>query len=185
MRLQQGPVLGLLFEAKILFLRKFLLQNTAPINPGNSGGPLFNTRGEVIGLNSYSVRGSQSENYAIAINEAKQVADKLRAGKNLDYIGISIEVNDKDFATQNGFAYTDGLAIMAVDPGSAADKAKPFPLQYGNLIFEVNGTSVKSVGDYCDILRSRSSGDTLNIRFGAFDQTNKPFSNFQYQVVLP
>ena len=74
---------------------------------------------------------------------------------------------------------------MAVDPGSPADQAKPFPLQYGSLIFEVNGTSVKSVGDYCDILRSRSSGDTLNIRFGAFDQTNKPFSNFQYQVVLP
>jgi S1-C subfamily serine protease len=146
---------------------------------------LFNLRGEVIGLNAYSARGRQSENYAIAMNEAKTVAGELKPGKNLDYLGMTLEPNDSDFANQSGFAYVDGLAITAVDPGSAAATAKPAPLQYGDLIFDVNGTTVQTVGDFCDILRSHSSGQTLNIRFGAYDQNNKPYDNFQYSVVIP
>jgi serine protease Do len=162
-----------------------LLQHTAPINPGNSGGPLFNLKGEVIGLNAYSARGAQSENYAISINEAKQVAQDLKAGKNLTYIGVTLEPNDRDFAQQNHLAYIDGLVIMAIDPGSPADKAQPFALQTSELIFDVNGTPVNSVGDFCDILRSRSSGQTLNIQFGAFDTNGKPNDTYQYQVVMP
>lgn len=162
-----------------------LLQHTAPINPGNSGGPLFNMKGEVIGLNSYTARGRQAENYAISVNEALVVGKDLKAGKNLNYLGMTLEVNDRDFANQNKLAYIDGLVITAIDPGSPADKAKPYALQEGDLIFEVNGTSVTTVGEFCDILRSRSSGQTLTIRFGAYDTNNKPYNNFQYQVIVP
>ncbi|MCZ2108021.1 MAG: trypsin-like peptidase domain-containing protein [Dehalococcoidia bacterium] len=162
-----------------------LLQHTAPINPGNSGGPLFNLHGEVIGLNAYSARGRQSENYAISMNEAKLVAKDLEGGKNLNYLGITLEPNDRDFANQNKLAYIDGLVVVAIDPGGPAAKAKPYPLQTGDLIFELNGTSVATVADFCDILRSRSSGETLTVRFGAFDTNGKPYNNFQYQVVVP
>src|SRR5262249_42484101 len=93
-----------------------LIQHTAPINPGNSGGPLFNRFGEVIGLNSYSAIGKQAENYAITINEALAVAEHLKGGKNLDYIGIDLTVNDRRYADENDLAYIDGLAVTAVDP---------------------------------------------------------------------
>jgi S1-C subfamily serine protease len=162
-----------------------LIQNTAPINPGNSGGPLYNQQGEVIGLNSYSARGKQGENYAIASNEAVNVANKLKSGKNLDYLGLSLEQNDEDFAYDQDLAYIDGLVVTGVDPGSPADKASPNPMEFGFLIYEVNGTSVDTIGDFCDIIRSRKSGETLRIRFGAWDNNDKPFNNFQYDIVMP
>ncbi|MGE0059558.1 MAG: S1C family serine protease [Dehalococcoidia bacterium] len=162
-----------------------LIQNTAPINPGNSGGPLYNQKGEVIGLNSYAARGKQGENYAIASNEAISVANKLKSGKNLDYVGLSLEQNDRDFANEEDLAYIDGLVVTGVDPGSPADKAKPGPFEFGFLIYEVNGTSVDTVGDFCDIIRSRKSGETVRIRFGAWDENDRPFNNFQYDIVMP
>ena len=146
---------------------------------------MFDLKGEVIGLNAYSARGKQSENYAISINEAKLVTAELEKGKSLDYLGMSLEPNDSDFADQYGFAYIDGLAVTAIDPGSAAANAKPYPLQFGDLIFEVNGTSVATVGDFCDILRSHNSGETLDIRFGAYDQNDKPYNDFHYSVIIP
>jgi S1-C subfamily serine protease len=162
-----------------------LLQHTAPINPGNSGGPLFNMAGQVIGLNSYAARGRQAENYAISMNEVKVVAEDLEAGKNLTYLGITIEPNDPDFAFENDLAYTNGLVILAKDPGSPADEADPFPLEVGYIIFQVNGVDVTNVGEFCDIIRSRSSGETLNIRFGAYDENDEPYDNFQYKVKVP
>jgi serine protease Do len=162
-----------------------LIQNTAPINPGNSGGPLYNKYGEIIGLNSYNAIGSQSENYAISSNQALAVAKDLKAGKNLDYIGISLQPNYKDFAVQNDLPYTDGLVVMGVDPGSAADKAQPYPLDSGYLIFDVNNTPVYSVGDFCDILRSQNSGATLRLTFGAFDNNGNPYDGYTADVIVP
>jgi S1-C subfamily serine protease len=191
--LSSGPVTAIVTEGNVSRVhatfdfggQRDLVQHTAAINPGNSGSPLFNVYGEVIGMNAYSARGSQSENYAISMNEAKTVADELKAGKNIDYLGVTLEPNDRDFAQQQGFAYIDGLVVLAVDPGSPADKATPYGLQYGDLIFDINGTNVESVGQFCDIVRSHKSGDTLNVRFGAYDSNDQPYSNFVYQVVVP
>ncbi len=162
-----------------------LLQHTAPINPGNSGGPLFNMSGQVIGLNSYTARGKQAENYAISMNEALAVAKDLKAGKNLTYLGMTLEPNDAAFARENDLAYVNGLVVVAIDPGSPVDRATPFPLETGDLVFQLNGTNVTTVGEFCDVIRSRSSGQTLNIRFGAYDQNGDPYDNFQRQVIVP
>ncbi len=150
-----------------------LIQHTSPINPGNSGGPLFNKQGEVIGLNSYTVRGAQAENYAIAINEAIFVAIKLKAGKNLDYVGLNVVTNNASLADQVGFPYIDGLAIMSVAPGSAATKTKPYALESGYTVGFIDGKFIENVGTYCDVLRSHKSGDTVKIRFGAFGTDGK------------
>jgi S1-C subfamily serine protease len=150
-----------------------LIQHTAPINPGNSGGPLLNTKGEVIGINSYSVRGAQAENYAIAINEALFVATKLKAGKNLDDIGISVVTNSKDLASENNLPYTDGLAVMSVRAGGPAAAATPYALHDGYTVGFIDGKFIGSVGAYCDVLRSHKSGDTIGIRFGAFGQNGR------------
>lgn len=162
-----------------------LLETTAPINPGNSGGPLYNTKGEVIGVNAYSAIGTQAENYAITSNAAKHVADKLKSGKNLDYIGVNLIRNTPDLADQYSLPYNDGLIVAGVDPGSAAAKASPNPLQYPYLIFSIDGTEVPTVGALCDVIRSRSSGATVKIQFGAYNQQNQPVDNFTTDVVIP
>lgn len=139
-----------------------LIQTDAAINPGNSGGPLVNLRGEVIGINTLTFLGKQSQNYAIAINEAKFVADKLAKGTNITYIGARIQENYRGLAQELGIslAYTDGLLITGIDTGSAADVAG---LGYSDLIYYVDNVSVDSVGAFCDVLRSRKPGDTLRI----------------------
>jgi len=139
-----------------------LIQTDAAINPGNSGGPLVNSRGEVVGMNTLSARTKQEQNYAISINEAKFVADKLRAGKNLNWIGARIEPNYRGLASELGIklAYTDGLLVTGIDTGSPAAKAG---LGYSDLIYTVDSVSVPTVGAFCDVLRSRKVGDKIRI----------------------
>jgi serine protease Do len=162
-----------------------LIQNTAPINPGNSGGPLFNQYGEVVGLNSFYAVGSQSENYAITSNEAVAVATRLKEGKHIDYIGISLEPNNDDLAFDLDLPYVNGLVVTAVDPGSAADNASPAPLAFGFEIFAVNDTTVDTIGDFCDIIRSQQSGSTLRIQFGYWGEDGEAYDDFIYDVVMP
>lgn len=153
--------------------QKDLMQHTAPINPGNSGGPLLNRKGEVVGINSYTVRGAQAENYAIAMNEALFVANKLKSGKNIDYLGMNVVTNSTDLASQESLPYTDGLAVLSTSAGSPATKGKPYPIKSGYTLGYIDGKFIDSVGAYCDVLRSHKTGDTLSIRFGAFNTSNK------------
>jgi putative serine protease PepD len=160
-----------------------LIQHTAPINPGNSGGPLFNRKGEVIGLNAYTIRGSQAENYAIAINEALFVAGKLKSGKNLDYVGLNVVTNNSQLARDDDLPYIDGLAIVSVAPGSAATKTKPYPLKAGYTVGFIDDKFIEDVGTYCDVLRSHKSGDTVKISFGAFNTSGDP-ELFESELVI-
>ncbi len=139
-----------------------LIQTDAAINPGNSGGPLVNARGEVVGVNTLTFLGQQSQNYAIAINEAKFVADKLKSGKNITYIGARIRENYAGLAQELGIklAYTDGLLITGIDTGSPAAEAG---LGYSDLIYYADNVWVESIGDFCDVLRSRKPGDTVRL----------------------
>lgn len=139
-----------------------LIQTDAAINPGNSGGPLVDTTGKLIGMNTFTFTGTQSQNYAISMNEAKFVAEKLKAGKNLDYIGARLQQNYQGLAEQLGIqlAYIDGIMITGVDAGSPAAKAG---LGYSDLIYTVDSVSVGTVGEFCDVIRSRAAGDTLRV----------------------
>ena len=139
-----------------------LIQTDVPINPGASGGPIVNTRGEVVGISTLTVRSRQGQNYAIAINEAKFVADKLKAGKNLNWIGVRLEPNYNGLAGELGIwlAYTDGLLITGVDVGSPAAEVN---LVYSDLIYNVDNVYVPTVGAFCDVLRSRKAGDSIRV----------------------
>lgn len=153
--------------------QKDLIQHTAPINPGNSGGPLLNRDGEVVGLNSYTVRGAQAENYAISSAEAVFIANRLKAGKNVDFIGLRVVTNDEDLAYDYDLPYIDGLAVLATSAGSPATKAKPYAIETGDTVAYIDGQFIDNVGTYCDVLRSHKSGDTIEVRIGAYNQDNK------------
>ena len=191
--LSAGPAIPIITEGTVSRVRatfeywgyRDLIQNTAPINPGNSGGPLFNKLGEVVGLNTFTAIGSQSENYAITSNEAVTVGEELKAGKHIDYIGITLEPNNEDLAFDLDLPYVNGLVVTAVDPGSPADQASPAPLDFGYEIFAVNDTLVDTIGDFCDIIRSQQAGSTLRIQFGYWGDDGLAYDDFIYDVVLP
>ncbi|MGE5597734.1 MAG: S1C family serine protease [Hyphomicrobiales bacterium] len=159
-----------------------LIVTDAAINPGNSGGPLVNLHGEVIGINSLTSRVQQSTNYAIASDEAKFVSERLKEGKNLDYLGARLEQNYRGLAEELGIqlAYIDGLLVTGVDAGSPADKAQ---LVYSDLIYELDDVPVETVGDVCDVLRSRKAGDNVRVEF-VRTYTDGSFDEFYTDVTL-
>ncbi len=105
------------------------IQTDASINPGNSGGPLLNVRGEVIGINQmiYSQSGgSVGIGFAIPINHAKHVIEKLKAGKKIrqGYIGVSVDPEQTDEKLNLlGVKGKTGLIVAQVVIGSPAFKA--------------------------------------------------------------
>ncbi len=138
-----------------------VLQHDATINPGNSGGPLVTADGQVAGVN-YRSRPEANQYFAIAPAEALPIIEKLRAGQNVDAIGVNAEA----VTYESGLS---GIWAASVQSGSPADQAG---LKSGDIIVELEGLELASEGTletYCDILRTHNPAeDTLNIRVVRF-----------------
>ncbi len=121
------------------------LQTDVAVNPGNSGGPLFNMKGEVIGINSqiYSRSGGyQGLSFAIPIDVALSVKDQLqKSGKvTRGKIGVGVQAVTKELAESFGLKNTQGALIGNVERGSPGDKAG---LQPGDVVLAFNGKTVE------------------------------------------
>lgn len=104
------------------------IQTDVAINPGNSGGPLFNMKGEVVGINSqiYSRTGGfMGLSFAIPINVATEIADQLKdSGKvSRGRIGVMIQEITKELAESFGLSESKGALVVSVEKGSPADRA--------------------------------------------------------------
>jgi serine protease Do len=119
------------------------IQTDAAINQGNSGGPLFNFRGEVIGINSAIINPSVAMNvgFAIPINLARQVADQIRhSGKVArGYLGVSTEDFTAERAAEMHVPFVAGALVNAVGRGSPAAAAG---LASNDIITELAGKPV-------------------------------------------
>lgn len=125
------------------------IQTDVAINPGNSGGPLFNLKGQVIGMNSqiYSRSGGfMGISFAIPIDVAMNVADQLKKiGKvQRGRLGVVIQEMNYNLAKSFGMNKANGALITQVIPGGAADKAG---LQMGDIVLSVNGDGVNNSSD--------------------------------------
>jgi serine protease Do len=125
------------------------IQTDVPINPGNSGGPLFNMRGEVVGINSqiYSRSGGyQGVSFAIPIDVAMDVAEQLKsAGKvSRGWLGVVIQEVTADLAESFGLDRPRGALVSQVQPDSPAAKAG---LQPADVILQFDGRPVENSGD--------------------------------------
>lgn len=121
------------------------IQTDAAVNPGNSGGPLFNMRGEVVGINSQIISrsgGYMGLSFAIPIDVAMDVAEQLRTkGKvSRGRIGVVIQEVTADLAESFGLSKPEGALVAEVEPGSPADKAG---VQVSDIILRFNGRPVK------------------------------------------
>lgn len=120
------------------------LQSDVAVNPGNSGGPLFNLRGEVIGINSqiYSRTGGyMGLSFAIPIDIAMDVANQLRdTGKvTRGRLGVQIQGMSQDLARSFGLQEPNGALVASVEKDSPAQRGG---VQTGDVILEYNAQPV-------------------------------------------
>ena len=141
------------------------IQTDVAINPGNSGGPLFNMRGEVVGMNSqiYSRTGGyMGLAFAIPIDVAldiqKQLREKGRVSRGR--IGVVIQEVNKDLATSFGLDRPRGALVNSVETGSPADKAG---VQTTDIIMKFDGKVVDSSSDLPRIVGSTHPGTRADL----------------------
>ncbi len=125
------------------------IQTDVAINPGNSGGPLFNMKGEVVGINSqiYSRSGGyQGVSFAIPIDVAMEVVDQLKTGGKVSrgWLGVVIQEVSADLAESFGLDRPRGALVSQVQDDSPAGKAG---LLASDVILAFNGKAVENSGD--------------------------------------
>lgn len=125
------------------------IQTDAAVNPGNSGGPLFNLKGQVVGVNSqiYSRSGGyMGVSFAIPINIVKNVTEQLKSAGSVSrgWLGVGIQGVDQILAKSFGIGKTDGSLVTSISSGSPAEKAG---VQVGDVIITFDSKAVKSVKD--------------------------------------
>ena len=141
-----------------------LIQTDASINPGNSGGPLANSRGEVIGINTAIITGSNGIGFAINIDDAHVVVDQILAFGNVlrGFLGITpFNVTDS-IREQINLPVSDGVIIAGVVSGFPAEESG---LQPEDVIVMLNKTSIENSGDLSKFLLSNPPGSEVEVRF--------------------
>ena len=120
------------------------LQTDASINRGNSGGPMFDMRGQVIGINNAifsPTGGSVGIGFAIPAETAAPIVERLKNGQAIErgYLGVRIQQVNEDLADSLGIPHNRGEFVQAVEPGGAGARAG---LQSGDVVLRVDGKDV-------------------------------------------
>ena len=138
-----------------------MFQLDAAVNSGNSGGPVYNDRGEVVGVVTakYASNGVEGLGFAIPINDAAAIADDLITkgyvtGKA--YMSLSIRQDYTSMYAQY-YGWPMGAMVAEVTKDGAAEKAG---IQAGDIITKVGETPVESYNDLKSAVRNYSAGDT-------------------------
>lgn len=139
------------------------IQTDASINPGNSGGPLFNVRGEVVGINTAIVAGGQGIGFAIPVNMAKQIIPQLRDDGRVTrgYLGVTVQVVTEELAESFGLEETKGALVNSVLEDSPADEAG---IKRGDIILEFNGEAIRELNDLPRIVASTPVDKKVKIK---------------------
>ncbi|MBF0281457.1 MAG: DegQ family serine endoprotease [Zetaproteobacteria bacterium] len=142
------------------------IQTDAAINPGNSGGPLFNVKGEVIGINTaiYSRSGGNNGiGFAIPINLAKSVFDDLKESGHVQRarLGVAIRDLDDEMAKGLGLESKRGALVPQVEAGSAADKAG---IQAGDVIVALDDQVINNAHELPIKVASHKPGDRVMVK---------------------
>ena len=141
------------------------IQTDVAINPGNSGGPLFNMKGEVVGINSqiYSRSGGyQGVSFAIPVDLAMQIADQLKSKGKVarGWLGVSIQDVSNDLAESFGLDRPRGALIAQVMEDSPAAKAG---LEASDVVLAFDGRGIEEAGDLPRIVGMTKPGTKVSM----------------------
>ncbi|WP_188065151.1 Do family serine endopeptidase [Sphingobium sp. KCTC 72723] len=141
------------------------IQTDASINQGNSGGPMFDMRGNVIGINSQILSpsgGNVGIGFAIPSEQAAPIVDTLRKGEAIKrgYLGVQISPLGEDLADSLGLAKNRGEFVQGVEPGKGAEKAG---IKAGDVIVSVAGQEVSPDQNLSSIVASQPIGSRVPI----------------------
>jgi len=139
------------------------IQTDVAVNPGNSGGPLFNTRGEVVGINSqiYSQTGGyQGLSFAIPIDLAFRIKDQIVTTGKVQHarLGVTIQEVNQSFADSFKLDTPEGALVASVERGGPADKAG---LKSGDVVRKINGQTIVASADLPAALSVARPGDKV------------------------
>ena len=142
------------------------IQTDVAVNPGNSGGPLFNMKGEVVGINSqiYSRSGGyMGLSFAIPIDVAMDVQAQLKASGKVSRgrIGVSIQEVTKELADSFGLAKPQGALVATVEKGGPGDKAG---IEAGDVILKFDGKTVDQSADLPRIVAASKPGSRASVQ---------------------
>ena len=142
------------------------IQTDVAINPGNSGGPLFNLRGEVVGINSqiYSRTGGfMGLSFAIPIDVAMDVQNQLRASGRVSRgrIGVVIQEVTKELADSFGLAKPVGALVNAIERGGPAEKAG---VEAGDVILKFDGKTIAASSDLPRVVGATRPGSRVPVQ---------------------
>jgi serine protease Do len=141
------------------------IQTDVAVNPGNSGGPLFNLRGEVVGINSqiYSRSGGyQGVSFAIPIDVAMNVGSQLQVSGHVTRgrIGVAIQDVDQALAESFGLEVPSGALVSSVDEEGPAKGAG---IEAGDVILGFNGKTVESAGELPALVAAAQPGSLAEL----------------------
>ena len=142
-----------------------LIQTDVAINPGNSGGPLINMHGEVVGINSqiYSRSGGyMGISFAVAIDDAMQVANQLKATGHVTRGRLGVYLGDvsKEIAAALGLPKAQGSLIGRIEKNGPADLAG---LEGGDIILQFDGTAVLKSSDLRRLAAATQPGTQVKL----------------------
>ncbi|MBV8469187.1 MAG: DegQ family serine endoprotease [Burkholderiaceae bacterium] len=141
------------------------IQTDVAVNPGNSGGPLFNARGEVVGINSqiYSQTGGyQGLSFAIPIEVANKVRQQIESGGKVQHarLGVTIQDVNQTFADSFKLDKPEGALVSNVEEGGPAAKAG---LKAGDVILKLNGEIIVASSDLPAMLGQMQPGERVKL----------------------
>jgi S1-C subfamily serine protease len=156
------------------------IQTDAAINPGNSGGPLLNAQGEVIGINTAIRANASGIGFAIPINKARQITDRLARGERVvhPYLGVNIATLTPDLAKQNNddpnatvlLPEVNGVLVVGVLPNSPAAQAG---VRRGDVITQIDSRAVTTADQLQSLVDNAQLGQSLRITVRRGDRTQQ------------
>jgi serine protease Do len=138
------------------------IQTDASINPGNSGGPLFNLKGEVVGIPTAIRHGAQGIGFAVPVNSLKDVLQQLKEHGSVTRgkLGVHIQHINENLASALGLKKAEGALVSNLEPSSAGARAG---LKVGDVILSVNSKAVRHSEDLPRLVARHKPGTQVTL----------------------
>jgi len=152
-----------------------MFQIDAAVNEGNSGGPVYDAKGEVVGIVTakYSSTGVEGLGFAIPINDVSDIVNQLiKNGYVTGKANFGITVTTVDSTVAQYYNMVEGAYVYAVTSGSCSDKAG---IKVGDIITAIDKTAVTSSSELTNAKKKYKAGDTVTLkvyRSGSYQDIN-------------